>query len=49
MNQTILDELPDDACHLVAVELDDRALDLDFRHASDLPQVMSLSGMLLRR
>ena len=32
MDQLVLDELPDDAGHLVAVELDDRILDLDLRH-----------------
>ena len=31
-NQTILDVLPDDAGHLVAVEFDDLAFDLDFGH-----------------
>src|SRR5690606_7034543 len=31
-DQLVLDELPDDAGHLVAVELDDRVLDLDLRH-----------------
>ena len=29
VDQAVLDELPDDAGHLVAVELDDRSLDLD--------------------
>jgi hypothetical protein len=32
MDQLLLDELPDDAGHLVAVHLDDRIADLDFRH-----------------
>jgi hypothetical protein len=32
-DQLVLDERPDDAGHLVAVELDDRVLDLDLRHA----------------
>jgi hypothetical protein len=32
MDQLVLDELPDDPCHLVAVHFDDRILDLDFRH-----------------
>ena len=31
--ETILDVLPDDACHLVAVELNHLAFDLDFGHA----------------
>ena len=31
-DQAILDELPDDPRHLVAVELDDGVLDLDLRH-----------------
>ena len=35
-DQLVLDELPDDARHLVAVEFDDRPLDLDLRHG-DLP------------
>src|SRR5690606_39945523 len=32
VDQLVLDELPDDAGHLVAVELDDGSLDLDLRH-----------------
>ena len=32
MDQLVLDEMPDDAGHLVAVHLDDRVLDLDLRH-----------------
>jgi hypothetical protein len=32
MDQFILDQLPNDASHLVAVELDDGVLDLNFRH-----------------
>src|SRR5262249_36535955 len=32
MDQLLFDQLPDDASHLVAVELDDRVLDLDLRH-----------------
>ena len=31
-DQLVLDELPDDARHLVAVELDDGGLHLDLRH-----------------
>ena len=31
-DQLVLDELPDDPRHLVAVELDDRVDDLDLRH-----------------
>jgi hypothetical protein len=33
MDQLLLDEMPDDAGHLVAVHLDDRILHFDFRHA----------------
>src|SRR5215217_6673765 len=36
MDQPVLDELPNDACHLVAVEFDDSALDLDLRHGANL-------------
>ena len=32
-DQLLLDEAPDDTRHLVAVEFDDRFLDLDLRHA----------------
>ena len=32
-DQLVLDHLPDDAGHLVAVEIDDRIGDLDFGHA----------------
>ena len=32
VDQIVLDELPDDPGHLVAVHLDDRVLDLDFLH-----------------
>ena len=32
MDQFVLDELPDDAGHLVAIHLDDRILYFDFRH-----------------
>ncbi|MOA56571.1 hypothetical protein D3C78_1805740 [compost metagenome] len=32
MDQLVLDELPDDARHLVAVEFDDRIGDLDLCH-----------------
>ncbi len=32
MDQLVLDQLPDDAGHLVAVHLDDRILHLDLRH-----------------
>src|SRR3712207_6945576 len=43
-----LDELPDDPGHLVAVELDDRALDLDLAHVlSSL--AWSAAGLQLRR
>ena len=36
-DQLILDELPDDAGHLVAIELDDGVVDLDLRHDCCLP------------
>jgi hypothetical protein len=36
MDQLVLDQLPDDAGHLVAVEFDDGAFDLDFLHEDDL-------------
>jgi hypothetical protein len=32
VNQTVLDELPDDACHFVAIEFYDDTVDLDFVH-----------------
>ena len=32
MDQAVLDELPDDARHLVTVEFDDGVLDLDLLH-----------------
>ena len=35
-DQPVLDELPDDAGHLVTVELDDGVLDLDLRHVGGL-------------
>ena len=35
-DQLVLDELPDDAGHLVAVELDDRIDHLDLRHGDAL-------------
>ena len=31
-DQLVFDELPDNACHLVAIEFDDRIRDLDFTH-----------------
>jgi hypothetical protein len=31
VDETVLDELPDDASHLVAVEFDDRTFNLDLR------------------
>ena len=40
-DQLVLDELPDDPGHLVAVELDDRVLHLDLGHGSGT----SLSGV----
>ena len=33
-DQAVFDELPDDAGHLIAVEIDDGTGDLDFRHVS---------------
>ena len=36
MDQLVLDELPDDASHLVAVHLDDGVLHLDLRHGGEL-------------
>ena len=36
VDQLVLDQLPDDAGHLVAVELDDRIFDLDLRHGTCL-------------
>ena len=41
-DQLVLDELPDDAGHLVAVEFDDRARHLDLRHALPSPFRMRL-------
>ncbi len=38
VDQPVLDELPDDPRHLVAVELDDRVLDLDLRHQGCAPR-----------
>jgi hypothetical protein len=37
MDQLVLDELPDDSGHLVAIHLDDRILDLDLRHKFSIP------------
>src|SRR6185312_743308 len=39
-DQLLLDELPDDPGHLVAVELDDRVLHLDLRHVRSLLYVL---------
>src|SRR5690606_12639975 len=39
VDEAVLDELPDDARHLVAVELDDRVDDLDLAHAQIAPTV----------
>ena len=36
-DQLVLDQLPDDPGHLVAVELDDRVFDLDLGHGADIP------------
>ena len=47
VDQLVLDELPDDPGHLVAVELDDRVGDLDLRHDPDL--VLENGGVRWRR
>ncbi|AFT99004.1 NADP-dependent isocitrate dehydrogenase [Nocardia brasiliensis ATCC 700358] len=46
MDQLVLDELPDDPGHLVAVEFDDGAFNLDLGHGSSCPprMVPSLHG-----
>ena len=49
MNQPVFDELPDDPCHLIAVDLDDRAFDLDLLHAANLSNETVRSGARLRR
>src|SRR4029453_210543 len=36
VDQPVLDELPNDPRHLIAVDLDDRAFDLDLRHTANL-------------
>ena len=36
VDQAVLDELPNDSRHFVAIELDDRAFYLDLRHAAAL-------------
>jgi hypothetical protein len=43
-DQLVLDELPDDSGHLVAVELDDRVLDLDLGHGGTSPGVGAAAG-----
>src|SRR5258705_259762 len=55
--QPVLDELPDDPRHLVAVELDDGIGYLDLGHATDFPSLLRcalarravIPGALLRR
>ena len=42
VDQLVLDELPDDAGHLVAVEFDDRIVHLDLRHEKCL--VLGVKG-----
>jgi hypothetical protein len=34
MDELVLDELPDDPCHLVSVQLNNRIFYLDFRHGN---------------
>src|SRR3712207_9555333 len=46
-DQLVLDELPDDRGHLVAVEPDDGALDLDLRHVR-VPLYMLRAGSAQR-
>ena len=36
VDQLVLDELPDNAGHLVAIQFDDRVFDLDLRHLGNL-------------
>ena len=36
-DELVLDNLPDDAGHLIAIEFYDDAFDLDFRHAERQP------------
>src|SRR5206468_3060984 len=47
-DQLVLDELPDDPGHLVAVELDDGALDLDLAHV-ELPSLLLRPGSVRGR
>ena len=55
VDERVLDLLPDDAGHLVAVELDNRSLDLDLRHKVLLLRAVCLQptgaafGEILRR
>src|SRR5690606_33630632 len=39
MDELVLDRLPDDPRHLVAVEIDDRIGDFDFAHRKLLPEI----------
>ena len=41
MDELVADEVPDDARHLVAVELDNRILDLDLGHRREFPVARS--------
>ena len=47
-DQTVLDVFPDDTGHLVAVEFDDSAFDLDFGHGlSSLSELKVMGSVLL--
>ena len=47
-DQTVLDVFPDDTGHLVAVEFDDFAFDLDFGHGlSSLSELKVMGSVLL--
>ena len=48
-DQLLLDERPDDPGHLVAVELDDRVLDLDLRHVTSRPAGAAMLSASERR
>ncbi|CDX59859.1 NADP-dependent isocitrate dehydrogenase (modular protein) [Mesorhizobium plurifarium] len=45
VDQLVLDELPDDAGHLVAVEFDDRVRHLDLRHGKNASLLGDLNGL----
>ena len=44
-DQLLLDEVPDDPGHLVAVELDDRVVDFDLRHLVSLAPESICAGV----